>query len=165
MRQVANGLAYLHSSTPPIIHGDIKSDNVLIDDKGNAVIIDFGLGLVIHNKPMVLERTTSSCENGNPRWLAPELYFEEGAMRSMATDVYAFGCLLLEIATGALPFRKLSNRRVVSALASGIPPVSEKEDYPELPENDDLWALMSMCWNREHQARPHMTWVEAILQS
>ncbi|KAG8925330.1 hypothetical protein FRC02_009771 [Tulasnella sp. 418] len=163
MWQVANGLTYLHSRDPPIIHGDIKSDNILINNEGKAVINDFGLSQILEDISMESAKTSSTGFVGNVRWLAPEIFLD-GVPRSMASDVYAFGCLVLEIATRALPFRGLQDIQVARALMSLTPPAADPAIYPELHESDALWGLMSTCWLHECTERPTMTWIEAQLQ-
>ncbi|KAG8955251.1 hypothetical protein FRC03_011242 [Tulasnella sp. 419] len=100
---------------------------------------------------------------GNVRWLAPEIVCD-GKKRSTASDVYAFGCLMLEIATGAVPYRGMLDIQVVLALMSGKTLATDRASYPELPDNDTLWELMSDCWKYECEARPTMKAVEARLQ-
>ncbi|KAG8971721.1 hypothetical protein FRB90_010417, partial [Tulasnella sp. 427] len=110
--EVASGLTYLHEFDPPVIHGDIKPDNVLIDDDGAAVIIDFGLSRsVIMN---VSETTSSNRGAGNYRWMPPELVLDATLPKSLEGDVYSFASLALKVLTGTPPFRHVPGS--VSAL-------------------------------------------------
>ncbi|KAF8504106.1 kinase-like domain-containing protein [Gautieria morchelliformis] len=92
----AEGLLYLHTRQPPVLHGDLKGANILISDAGNAVLADFGLSRISHE-----ETTTLLHGAGSPRWMAPELILagdeETGPLKSPKTDVYAFGHIMLEV--------------------------------------------------------------------
>ena len=96
---VARGLAYIHHQckTQKLIHGNIKSTNVLLDKDGNACISDFGLILMTHSSAVLT------------KWLigyrAPEL--NETKKVSQKGDVYSYGVLLLEILTGKPAMRSL----------------------------------------------------------
>ena len=87
------GLEYLHSQTPPIIHGDIKSDNILIDNEGHPRIGDFGLANMLEDGTTGLTTTTGF--QASWRWVSPELADE--TKRTKASDVWAFGCTLIEV--------------------------------------------------------------------
>jgi serine/threonine protein kinase len=65
--QAAQGLDYLHSNNPVILHGDLKATNVLINDKGEAMLIDFGLAKVQQKEPTGF--TTVNVGGGTLRWL------------------------------------------------------------------------------------------------
>ncbi|KIJ54455.1 hypothetical protein M422DRAFT_24402, partial [Sphaerobolus stellatus SS14] len=94
--ETAEGLAYLHSRQPPVIHGDLKGANILISNSGSALLADFGLSRLSH------EATTANLQGaGSPRWLAPELVhtsdIPEGMpLKTVQSDVYAFAHVMLE---------------------------------------------------------------------
>lgn len=80
---IANGMRFLHSRKPAVIHRDLKSANVLLDKKGVAKLCDFGL---------VRTKFTSA---GTPSYMPPELL--SGQPFSKCVDVYMFGILLWEV--------------------------------------------------------------------
>lgn len=93
--QTAKGILTLHSASPPIIHRDIKSSNVLIDENWNAKLGDFGLALRGHIEEML---KTSTPPAGTMGYLDPE--YETPSDLSTKTDVFSFGILLLEVISG-----------------------------------------------------------------
>ncbi|EFJ40275.1 hypothetical protein VOLCADRAFT_69740, partial [Volvox carteri f. nagariensis] len=102
---VARGMAYLHSRAPPILHLDLKSPNVLVDDRWRVKIADFGLS-------RVRQRTyvSSGAAAGSPEWMAPEVlrcdHYAEAA------DVYSYGVILWELLTGQAPWADLNAMQV-----------------------------------------------------
>ncbi|KAK0468944.1 kinase-like domain-containing protein, partial [Armillaria novae-zelandiae] len=103
IREVANGLHYLHSHDPPVVHADIRGANILVTGDFHCCLADFGLAQA------VMTRRTESCDSksGTVRWLAPELLQLDAPSHwhyMPSRDIYAFGCTVVEIFTGRVPF-------------------------------------------------------------
>ncbi|KAG8893610.1 hypothetical protein FRB99_001848, partial [Tulasnella sp. 403] len=93
-KDTAKGLEYLHTRTPPICHGDIKSLNILIHGSGHAMLCDFGLAKAT-DASAVSTKSSSMNDGGTIRYWSPEL-FEDDSHPTLESDVWAWGCLLLE---------------------------------------------------------------------
>ena len=115
--QILNGLAYLHEQNPPVIHRDLKCDNIFINGtSGDLRIGDLGLSTVHHNG-----RVLSVL--GTPEFMAPDLY--EEAAYDEKVDIYAFGMCLLEIFTKDIPYRECINpAQIYRKVTRGEPPES-----------------------------------------
>jgi serine/threonine protein kinase len=88
LRDIIKGLCYLHTFDPEIVHGDIKPVNVLVNDRQEACLCDFGLSrFSIDN---TLWRTTATQASGTLRWMAPELLEGEESVPTKASDIYAY---------------------------------------------------------------------------
>ncbi|KAL6278286.1 hypothetical protein ACE6H2_021887 [Prunus campanulata] len=100
-RQILRGLAYLHKLDPPVIHRDLKCDNIFVNGHlGQVKIGDLGLAAVLrgsHHAHSVI---------GTPEFMAPELYEEE---YNELVDIYAFGMCVLEMLTSEYPYSECSN--------------------------------------------------------
>ncbi|KAJ5066438.1 wnk kinase isoform m [Anaeramoeba ignava] len=133
-RQILEGIYYLHSRDPPIIHRDIKCDNIFFDgSKGKIKIGDLGestLKLADHVKSVI----------GTPNFMAPELYDEHYTEK---VDIYAFGMCILEMATGDYPYFECENAaQIFRKVLSGKKPLSiEKVKDPEILEIINLCIL------------------------
>ncbi|KAG0448198.1 hypothetical protein HPP92_027942 [Vanilla planifolia] len=117
----AEGIAYLHhSATPHIIHRDIKASNVLLDSDFHAHVADFGFAKFI---PEGATHVTTRVK-GTLGYLAPE--YAMFGKASESCDVYSFGILLLELASGRKPIEKLSLAVKQSITEWALPLVREK---------------------------------------
>ena len=134
-RQILRGLEYLHTHDPPIIHRDIKCDNIFMNgSRGELKIGDLGLSYVMKDRPF------AASVIGTPEFMAPELYNEKYTSK---VDIYAFGMCVLEMITGQYPFSELTTQAaVLRAVMDGIKPRSlEYIEFPDLRQFVDLCLL------------------------
>lgn len=126
IEQVADALDYAHSQG--IIHRDFKPGNVLLDDRGNTYLADFGLAKVSETSMQI----TGTSILGTPTYMAPE-QAEPGPLTAGA-DVYAIGVTLFQMLTGRVPYEAQTPLGVLMAHATKpIPNVLEAR--PDLPED------------------------------
>ncbi|KAL3660801.1 hypothetical protein V7S43_014203 [Phytophthora oleae] len=92
---IAEALEYLHVQTPAIIHRDLKSNNILLTENLDPMLIDFG---VSRGKVEL----TMTAGVGTPYWTAPEVF--EGNRYTEKADIYSFGVVLSELDTGRIPY-------------------------------------------------------------
>ncbi|XP_066319047.1 probable serine/threonine-protein kinase WNK4 isoform X2 [Miscanthus floridulus] len=115
-RQILHGLDYLHSHQPPIIHRDLKCDNIFVNgNHGEVKIGDLGLATV-----MQTPRARSVI--GTPEFMAPELYDES---YDELVDIYSFGMCLLEIFTLEYPYSECTNpAQIFKKVSTGVKPAA-----------------------------------------
>ncbi|KAG8950556.1 hypothetical protein FRC04_007375 [Tulasnella sp. 424] len=156
---ITSGMAYLHSCSPPICHGDLKPDNVLVNDELNAVLCDFGLATFIEESEAASGLTTSRSIKGSTRYMSPELFLDIQAKHTLESDVWGWGCTIFEIITDCIPYSSVpGNTHVMLALVKGEPPglveLLPKVDMPFRPIFDTLHDLILDSWNKEPTQRP-----------
>ncbi|XP_061523672.1 serine/threonine-protein kinase WNK1 isoform X3 [Phycodurus eques] len=126
-RQILKGLHFLHTRAPPIIHRDLKCDNIFITGPtGSVKIGDLGLA--------TLKRASfAKSVIGTPEFMAPEMYEEK---YDESVDVYAFGMCMLEMATSEYPYSECQNAaQIYRRVTSGVKPGSfDKVAIPEVKE-------------------------------
>ncbi|XLR56580.1 hypothetical protein S83_007252 [Arachis hypogaea] len=168
----ARGIEYLHQyATPPIIHRDIKSSNILLDSKWTAKVSDFGLSLM---GPEDEESHLSLLAAGTVGYMDPEYYRLQ--MLTTKSDVYSFGVVLLEILSGHKAIHKNENgvpRNVVDFM---VPYINQDELHrvldprvpPPTPYEIEAVAyvgyLAADCVRLEGRDRPTMTEVANYLE-
>ncbi|KAF8943968.1 Serine/threonine-protein kinase wnk1 [Haplosporangium gracile] len=140
-RQILQGLVYLHTHNPPIIHRDLKCDNIFINgNNGQLKIGDLGLAVVRH-------RTHVSSVLGTPEFMAPELYDEKYDEK---VDIYAFGMCVLEMVTKEYPYSECTNQaQIYRKVTKGIKPASL--DHIKDPE---IWDFINRCLDHDDRTRP-----------
>ncbi|KAG9008082.1 hypothetical protein FRB94_013739 [Tulasnella sp. JGI-2019a] len=156
----ANGLLYLHTLNPVVVHGDIKPDNVLVNDVREAALCDFGLARVIEGLRTGL--TTSGQGQGGKGYIAPELLdYDEGEGKTKESDVFAFGGLILHTMSGFPPFYDKSVSQALTEVCFGrFPP---KDRHPLINSKATLWNLMQKCWAKDPAKRPDIREIYEVL--
>jgi len=138
------GLDYLHSRNPPVVHRDIKSANVLVEKDFSIKLSDFGCS-------KRCELTTSFTTIGSIPWMAPEVIQQQNGYGRKA-DIWSLGCTILELLTAETPWGKNAFDNVMFALRR----IGMGEETPPVPEDapPDLQELVRACLQREAEARP-----------
>lgn len=169
MLDVASGLHYLHSfTTPPHVHKDVMSSNILLDSDFRAKIANFGLARSTEAPEGEFSLTNHIV--GTIGYMAPE-YLENGLI-SPKLDVYAFGVLMLEILTGkevAMFYDLLSdvvnsvlnNKDGGQSLREFMDPSMQESYPPELAVF--VIKLIDNCLNKNPAARPGMEEIVQLL--
>lgn len=137
---IANGMISLHNVG--IIHRDLKSLNVLLDENLLPKICDFGLSRFTQD-----EHNTMSIEVGTPRWMAPEIL--ESSNYTNKVDVYSYGIVLWEMLTEDIPFKGLTSIQIAIK-------ITQENARPDFPSNTprSLKFLIRKCWDRDPNKRP-----------
>ncbi len=141
---IGKGLSYLH--TRNVIHRDLKSLNVLLDEKQNAKISDFGLSTTKQQSQS--GKTKSAC--GTTPWMAPELLDPDvdEYEYTVQTDIFAFAMVLSELANHQTPYQGMKDTQIALKINSG--------NRPTLPDNTPAGytSLVTRCWAQETKQRP-----------
>ncbi|KAJ3128977.1 hypothetical protein HK100_008882 [Physocladia obscura] len=158
MLHISGAFEYLHSLSPPVIHADLKPDNILIDNNNNAKLTDFGLSRI--------QKSCYSSMKSVPRHgavaFAPPESFDRGYIPTTAHDSYCFGMTLFEVLYREPPF--------FGENPDGIKDWVRDGDRPTLPTNQDAlgipkicWNFIQQCWHQDPTQRPDFSVISATL--
>ncbi|KAF8291775.1 kinase-like protein [Clavulina sp. PMI_390] len=147
---MSEGVHYLHSRVPPIVHGDLHPGNILLDSSGNPYLSDFGLSRIRHE---VSRSCTFRQNGGRMRFIAPELSPKK--FRTTPSDIFALAMTLLNVWSAELPFVEIKNEsKVASSLRKGNRP-SQPGSTVVLPADiqSSFWALLIDMWTQDPALR------------
>jgi len=137
--EVCRGMDYLHKMN--IIHRDLKTANLLMDENKVVKIADFGVARVVEQSGHM------TAETGTYRWMAPEVI--EHKPYDTKADVFSFGVLLWELLTGQIPYNDHTPlQAAVGVVQKGLRPTIP----PGCPMQ--LAAILTSCWSRDPAERP-----------
>jgi len=142
--QIADAVQYLHSQNPVVVHRDLKSLNVVLDLQLNIKICDFGL-----TESMERTHITKKNNGGSPRYMAPEL-FDDKLKITEKIDIWAMGCIFIEIFGGPLPYEGCNN------LADLTRAILVEHRAPYVPAHlvPALGSLARSMLDFDHRKRP-----------
>ena len=141
-KQVCEGLEEAHELG--VIHRDLKPQNIMIDEKSNAKVLDFGIARSVE-APGV---TQSGVMIGTPDYMSPEQ--AEGEEADQRSDIYAMGVILYEMVTGSVPFKGDTAFSVALKHKSKLP-TDPKKLNPGI--SDELSRLILICMEKDKERR------------
>ena len=144
------GMCYLHTCNPIVIHRDLKSHNLLVDDNWKVKVCDFGLSRLASQQSVAM----TAC--GTPAWSSPELL--KGEKYDEKIDVYSFGIICWELVMREIPYKGLDTFQIIYQ-------VGTKNIRPELPQDlkmlrkkrkipKEFVDLFTTCWDTNPSVRP-----------
>ncbi|EGD75741.1 TKL/DICTY4 protein kinase [Salpingoeca rosetta] len=147
VKDIVSGMRYIHNLKPPVVHGDLKAKNVLVDGNFKAKVADFGLS----------QKQRFGC--GTPFWMAPEVL--RGGEVTREADVYSFAITVYEIYSRQDPFPEEDASEVLRQIAARQVPAKR----PDIPASCPvmLAELARRCWSEEPKFRPTFDQVDAQL--
>lgn len=152
--QVALGINFLHTLTPPLLHLDLKPSNVLLDSSLNAKLTDFGLARLYHSITRT-SRKDSEEEGGTISYMPPEA-FHLSYSPTRASDIYSYGILLWSIVTGKQPYPFAESSLVRLRIPEGDRPSMDeiRRHAAGIAGLTRMMVLMERCWDTRPQQRP-----------
>ena len=140
-RQILRGLLFLHTRVPPVIHRDLKCDNIFITGPtGSVKIGDLGLATLKN-------QSFAKSVIGTPEFMAPEMYEEH---YDEAVDVYAYGLCMLEMATNEYPYSECAGpAQIYKKVINGVKPNSLDK-----VESEEVKEIIEQCIELKKENRP-----------
>lgn len=137
--EIARGMNYLHTFATPVLHRDLKSLNILMDEGFRPKIADFGW------TRKMAEKMTGKI--GTYQWMAPEVI--KSQKYTEKADVFSFAIILWEIASREPPYRNVGGAQVSLDVVNN-------DLRPQIPKNtpEPFAKLMKRCWERFPEKRP-----------
>ncbi|KAI5119294.1 hypothetical protein M0805_008209 [Coniferiporia weirii] len=166
---IAEGLAYLHAED--VIHGDIKSENVVISSTGDALICGFEFARRIdYPAPEEGGSTDPDTPVESVRWMAIELVVKSDpggyATRSKESDVWAFGMTVYETLTETVPYSRIPRDvQVLIRIVQGELPTRPQSRGEWPPYKETLWELCESCWDKVPTKRPSVSDIVSKLKA
>ena len=146
LRQILEGIAYLHSLPKPIVHGDLKSQNILMTENGKVKLADFGTSRILNNATSTITVQLM----GTLKFIAPELFDDDCIRVTVAADIWSVGCVLVQMLTQNPPWGEFKKLQLMSKIAL------KKKPIYTLPENvsPGVNDILDLCFNYDPKKRP-----------
>lgn len=140
-RELLEGLDYLHTRDPPVVHRDIKSANILVGLDMRVKLADFGCSKRTMD-------TMSHTIKGSIPWMAPEVIVNTGYGRK--ADIWSFGCVMIEMATAKGPWGKFDNPM------AAMMKIGMSKEIPTIPDSlsEPCRNFIRLCLQRDKELRP-----------
>ena len=150
---VALGLFYFHSQTPPIIHRDLSSNNVLLTANMTAKISDLGVARILNLTPLQVSRMTQT--PGTPTYMPPEVMVANPKYDT-SVDEFSYGILMIHMFSGRWPEPQVGPNRMEEGRLIPVTEAERREVFLRAIGNEHpLMDLILRLINNDPQIRPH----------
>jgi len=154
---ITKGLEYLHTHLKGMIHGDLKPQNILLDDSLQPLLCDFG---------MTKDRNTITSlplKGKGTRYQAPEVMMN--SQKTTSSDVYALGMTISQVLTGQIPLTHMPSdgKLVVAIVVMHERPACQPTSF-QGRDFRSLWKIASRCWEHDADKRPSAADVLVMLK-
>lgn len=147
---VTQGLLYMHTHSPALLHRDIKSSNMLVSPSGEVKLIDFGYASYVGESDFVFTRhqLNEKANKGTPAYMAPECLLNQEV--TTKSDIYSLGTVLWELMTRKVPYAGKSPESIYAEVTTGNRlPIPTDPTFPPA-----LGELIHACWLESPSDRP-----------
>ena len=145
LEQIATNLAELHAANVRV--QDLKPGNILMDEEGKLVLADFGLATLI----VKTIQTIASSPGGTPNYSPPEQLDTDLGPLTEKIDIWAFGCVAVELLTGQVPWQGKTHMQIMAS-------VLMRKQTPSLPAGceapEGMAEVLAKCWSYEAAGVP-----------
>ncbi|PNI84849.1 RIPK2 isoform 1 [Pan troglodytes] len=157
LHEIALGVNYLHNMTPPLLHHDLKTQNILLDNEFHVKIADFGLSKWRMMSLSQSRSSKSAPEGGTIIYMPPENY--EPGQKSRASikhDIYSYAVITWEVLSRKQPFEDVTNPlQIMYSVSQGHRPVINEESLPyDIPHRARMISLIESGWAQNPDERP-----------
>uniref|UniRef100_A0A3Q3J059 Protein kinase domain-containing protein n=1 Tax=Monopterus albus TaxID=43700 RepID=A0A3Q3J059_MONAL len=156
IHEISMGMNFLHSMNPPLLHLNLKTSNILLDDHLHIKISDYGL---IHweedmSKNMFMEILTA---RGSINYIPPETFSQWPDPPGVTFDIYSFGIVVWEILTQQKPYAGCTMTSVLLQVSQGKRPCLNMIPDERPDECDEMVNIMQQCWDQNQTKRPQFS--------
>ncbi|XP_042529123.1 receptor-interacting serine/threonine-protein kinase 2 isoform X1 [Dipodomys spectabilis] len=157
LHEIALGVNYLHNMNPPLLHHDLKTQNILLDNEFHVKIADFGLSKWRMMSLSQSRSSKSAPEGGTIIYMPPENY--EPGQKSRASvkhDIYSYAMITWEVLSRKQPFEDVTNPlQIMYSVSQGHRPDTEEASLPhDIPHRALMVSLIKSGWAQNPDERP-----------
>ncbi|KAM9096621.1 receptor-interacting serine/threonine-protein kinase 2 isoform X1 [Sarcophilus harrisii] len=157
LHEIALGVNYLHNMNPPLLHHDLKTQNILLDNEFHVKIADFGLSKWRQMSLSQSRNSVSTPEGGTIIYMPPENYdLSQKSRASIKHDIYSFAIIMWEVLSRKQPFEEVINPlQIMYSVSKGNRPDTDTESLPlDIPHRTRMINLIEAGWAQNPDERP-----------
>ncbi|XP_054452531.1 receptor-interacting serine/threonine-protein kinase 2-like [Anoplopoma fimbria] len=155
--EIALGVNFLHNMNPPLLHHDLKTQNILLDGEFHVKIADFGLSKWRQLSVSKGSGSKPTEMGGTVIYMPPEKYEPSKSRRAdVKHDVYSYAIIMWEVLSRQIPFQEVTNpMQIMFSVLRGMRPDTSLDSLPsDIPNRETLIGLMTCGWTTNPDERP-----------